>query len=437
MSYSAIIGRLINVRKFPKADRIQLGNIFGSQVVTSINMKEDQLVVFFDTDGQLSEEFAKENNLFNKSEMNKDTEAKLGFFDHKRRVRCQIFRGEKSEGFVLPIESLAFTGVDLSTLVEGFRFTELNGVPICNKYITEATKKSARINGIKTQKGYNKEALKKLFPEHVNTGQLKYVDDKDLCGLITISLKLEGLSFRVANIKYPVKQTYKWYQKLFALICNKSLPEYIEEQQFVHGTRRVVKGQIEENAADFRSLVALKLKPFVKANEVWYGEIVGFEPNGNAIQGQVSTEQMPKDFRKRFGNTMTYSYGCLPNTFDFYIYRIAIKTDADLYELPWSQVKARCNNAGIKHVPEVAQFMVKNKCPGYVKEQIRYLNEDTDIADPIDPSHIKEGYVVRIEDQESGKTKFYKDKTLEYRILAGIAKLDENYIDEEESQGDI
>lgn len=454
MSYLARIAKIHNIRKHSNADRLQIGYCFGSQVIVDINAKDGDLVVFFDSDGQLSEEYCKENNLYNKPEMNKDPNAKCGFFDHRRRVRAQTFRGEKSEAYVANLNTLSFTGYDISSFKEGDAFSELNGVSICNKYFTEATKKQIS-NGSKTQKGYNKEALKKLFPEHVDTSQLKYVDDKDLCGLVTITAKLHGTSGRTAYIKYPIKNEYKWYQKLSAFFQLKKLPEYTIEYQKVFGTRRVIKGIVTENATDYRSLVSKQIEPYMQKDEIWYYEIVGFEDSGASIMQSVSTEKMPKDFRKRFGDTITYKYGCLPGTYDFYVYRIMVKTEDREYELPWSTVKDRCNRAGIKHVPEVDQFIARsenhklinydaddyNYDDGYarytIKEYIKYLCEETDIADPIDPSHIKEGYVVRVDSLDTEKTKLYKEKTFEFKVLEGIIKDSDTYVDEEESQGEL
>ena len=258
-------------------------------------------------------------------------------------------------------------------------------------------------------------------------------------------------SGRTAYIKYPVKQEYKWYQKLAAFFQLKKLPEYITEYQKVFATRRVIKGVASDEATDYRSLVSKQIEPYIKKDEIWFYEILGFEPNGKAIQGQVSTEKMPKAFRKRFGDTMTYKYGCLPNTFDFYVYRIMVKTDEGEYELPWATVKDKCSRAGIKHVPEIAQCISKENLPTQfwvnyqdnprciigVKEYIKYLCEETDIADPIDSSHIKEGYIVRVENLSTGKMNLYKEKTFVYKVLAGIAKDIEGYCDEEESQGEL
>ena len=47
----------------------------------------------------------------------------------------------KSEAYFTTLESVAFTGVDVSTLTPLTSFEELNGVIICNKFLSEKAKK--------------------------------------------------------------------------------------------------------------------------------------------------------------------------------------------------------------------------------------------------------------------------------------------------------
>ena len=61
--YCAYITELKQLRKHSNADRLQLGTVFGNTVIVDLSYYEGQKVVFFPVDGQLGEEFAKENNL--------------------------------------------------------------------------------------------------------------------------------------------------------------------------------------------------------------------------------------------------------------------------------------------------------------------------------------------------------------------------------------
>ena len=126
--YQARITALRNVRTFPEADRLKLATCVGNQVVIGLNHVDDELGIYLPSDGQLSHDFCYNNNLYRAVELNKDKDAKPGMFDNNRRVRAQAFRGQKSDGFWIPLDSVKFTGVKEKELVEGFEFDTLNGV---------------------------------------------------------------------------------------------------------------------------------------------------------------------------------------------------------------------------------------------------------------------------------------------------------------------
>jgi hypothetical protein len=452
----AVIARLKNVRAHPNADRIKLANCLGYQVIVGLEAKDDDIVILFPDDGQLSHEYIFNNNLYNKAEMNKDPSVKTGFFDHKRRVRCQTFRGEKSEAYTADIRSVEFTGVDIESLYVGVRFDVLNDISICNKYITQATKDAANKNGNKDKVKLNV-ILKKMFPEHIDTEQIRFARDEDLIGLVTITHKLHGTSARTGYINTPVEVPLKWYHKLwnqYVKLVDYLPPKYTHEQnealyfapttikkwKTIFGTRRVIKGPVNEEATDYRSLCAKRLAPFIEKGEIWYYEIVGYEDTGALIMGSVSTKEMPKEFQKRFGETITYKYGCLPGTWNIYVYRITHQNeDGVIYELPWAQVKAKCNNAAIKHVPEIDVILTEVALDGTIdvevlKQTIEHYTEDEDIAEPLDASHIREGICVRIDNLETGKMKIFKNKTFVFKVLEGIVK-DSGVVDTEEAEG--
>jgi hypothetical protein len=172
LSYKAIVAQLTNLRKFEKADFLQVATVAGHQVVVGIDQKEGDLGVFFPTDGQLSHEMCVYNDLYTESAMNDlaippERRAKPGFFDLKRRVRAQRFRGEKSDGYWTTLDSLAWTGYDVSLLKAGDVFTELNEKQICNKYFSPAT-----IRAMKA--GQQKAVPDVTFPKHVDTEQFRY-----------------------------------------------------------------------------------------------------------------------------------------------------------------------------------------------------------------------------------------------------------------------
>ena len=428
MSYQARIAVLENVRRHPNADKIALATCLGSQVVVGLDARDGDVMVFFDSDGQLSEAYCQANDLVRYTDP-ETGEVKGGYFDSKRRVRAQTFRGAKSEAYVTSLESLMFAEPDLSKLTVGSAFQDLNGVPICNKYVTPETLKAARFSQPKQPK-LNVE-LRKLFPEHFDTAQLRHARDEELTGLVTITAKLHGSSQRSALLKVPVEKKQGWLAKLLHLT-----PKSEEQWLSVYGTRRVIKGEATERHTDYRANCHRLLQPHINKGEIWYYEIVGYEDTGAPIMQTVDCSKMGKEFVEQFGKSMTYKYGCLPEKCDVYVYRIVTENeDGVCYELPWGMVKNRCRLAGIKHVPEVESSFVTD-CPSYLRQRVEDWVEKTDISDSIDPSHVREGVCVRIDNIENGQCKILKLKSFCFRVLEGIVK-DSGVVDTEEVEAEV
>lgn len=64
--YSAYVTTLKELHKHSNADRLQCVSVFGNNVIVDLSYSEGQRVVYFPVDGQLSEEFATDNNLVKK-----------------------------------------------------------------------------------------------------------------------------------------------------------------------------------------------------------------------------------------------------------------------------------------------------------------------------------------------------------------------------------
>jgi len=425
MTYNAIICEVNEVKPHPNADRIKLANIIGYQVIVGLNIKEHDIGILFPDDGQLSPEYCQANDLIAYEDENGNKSG--GYFDNNRRVRAQKFRGEKSEAYFAPLSSVSFTGYDISKLKVGDRFSELNNISICNKYINEKTRHVAQSNKKKTvkEKLFTKQFnayLKNIFPEHFETSQFKQCSDKILPGsLITLTSKNHGTSGRVSYL--PVIQKKKWYERVFDFITKNK--DYKTAYDYVHGSRRVIltKDGCDDfyHNTDFRHYVLERFKGKLNKNEIAYFEICGFCASDRPIMSVVDTSKLKdKEFTKRFGKTMVYKYGCINGTCDIYVYRMAvINPDGVIEEMPWNRVKQRCSEMGIKHVVEIDQFILDDKTD--LRSIVKYHVEEVDIADPIDDSHIKEGICIRVDDK-NGRTKIYKEKTFIFKVLEGIAK---------------
>ena len=160
MAYFAYIAKITELRKVEKADRLQVATVLGASTIVGLDYAVGDVVCYFPTDGQLSEEFASINNL---------TRDKGGFFDANRKVRTQKFRGDISDGFTCKLDLLAnFDAEAAAKLTVGDRINELGGKPLCNKFVTEATKRAARVAGSSKGKKRNRGATD-TFPKHIDT----------------------------------------------------------------------------------------------------------------------------------------------------------------------------------------------------------------------------------------------------------------------------
>ena len=201
MSYCAYVTRLENVRPHPNADRLMLADCFGNTTCVAKDLYyEGQLVVYFPTDGQLSEAFCKANNMVEKKDENGKN---IGGYLHprKRNIKAIRLRGAQSDGIALDISCLEFTGVNLKSFKPGDQITVVNGIEICKKYIPAGKEERDPGAGGRNQKRA-KRNLAPLFFEHIDTAQLNYNLDMFNPGdHIQITRKLHGTSGRTAYTK--------------------------------------------------------------------------------------------------------------------------------------------------------------------------------------------------------------------------------------------
>ena len=438
--YNAIITRVRNVRAFPDADRLLLATCVGNQVVIGLNHVEGELGIYIPSDTQLSAEFCKENNLYRDSELNKDKDAKPGMFDANRRVRAQTFRKQKSDGFWVPIALVKFTGVKDKELVEGFEFDTLNGVPICNKYINPATLKAAQQN---QQKKTKTAKTSIMFKEHIETkhigANIDKVGDNDL---VILTEKVHGTSHREGYVL--VDRELTWFEKLLKRFTKVKIA--MTEWAYLSGTRRMVLQESKRDGIQYHDpTIREKAHNLFKGNlrkgETVYLEIVGFEPTGAGIMGaHNTTKTKDKAFTKQYGEVMPYAYGCAPGECDFYIYRISTTNeDGQTVDYSWDDVKRRCAELNVKHVPELARISVKEF------KQLNNLTDDRDFqakleeiiaihgngGSVVDQKTYREGACIRL---ESGLgVRIFKFKNWFFKTMESEAKNDENYVDMEES----
>jgi hypothetical protein len=428
MSYNAIVTR-IHTKPLPGADRIQLGSCQGYQVIVNKDVQDGQLGVFFDAGGQLSLEFALKNDLLRKLP---DGTPGKGYFEENRRIRSIRLLEQVSNGFWCPLDHLAYTGVNLDSLVEGTKFDELNGHAICNKYFTPETLRTQQAN----QKKVRKSNI--MFAKHIDTAPFKSeIGSIPEGAIIYITEKLHGTSFRYGHVREEKPIVYTGIKKWLSKWLN--LPVFSSEWIYLNGSRNVVLETRAEGAEgyygkeEFRFAATRNIA--LRKGEVIYGELVGYTETGATIMSVHNTAVLkdPK-VTKQFGDEITYRYGAADGAFKTFIYRITqVNDDGHVVELSWPQVVARCFELGLTPVPLIERFIYD----GDQKALLRKVGLLTDgasgseaIPSRLDPTHIQEGVVLRFESEYG--TDWLKSKSWVFYTLEGFEREKDTYVDTEE-----
>ena len=428
--YCGYITTLHNLRKHSNADRLQCVTVFGQNVIVDLSYQEDQRVVFFPSDGQLSEEFANDNNLVRKKD---EAGNNIGGYMEpgKLNIKAIKLRGEKSEGLVLPVEVLS-KYTDVSKLKDGDQITVLGGHEICKKYIPKRqySQRTHESNG-KHKKKFEKEVVSyPYFDEHIDTSQLDYNLHAFKEGdIVYLTRKLHGTSFRVGNMVQVTKKRRNPVIKKILKLKDKESKAY----NLVSGTRRVVIKDFDKEC--YYSSNAFR-KPYhdffkdklPKGMEV-FGEIVGWVNETTPIMGRCNNKLVKdKEFEKMYGEETIFTYGCDPGQNDMYVYRMTITNeDGVVIELPTEEVKLWCERMGCKFVPILDKFLFTT-----VDDLNDRVNKWLDVPDEIDSRHVAEGVVARIDNRS--KFTAYKRKSFTFKVLEGIIKDTSDAPDMEEAQ---
>lgn len=419
MSYQGYITKLKNVRQHPNADRMKLADCFGNTVCVGLDAVENEIIIYFPTDGQLSVEYCEQNNLVRKKDENGNNIG--GYLDpDKRNVKAIKLRGEKSDGIVMPLSSIVYTGINLDDLNVGDPITVLNGHEICQKYIPRRQHRQGGYSeGNKTRK--HKVPVAPLFMEHADTEQLAYNLDAFKCGdEVEITLKMHGTSQRTGYLP-----TLKGYKKTFWEKITRKEGTPIYDWGGVSGTRRVVLedydgGFYGSNA--FREQHSKVFEGKLQKGETVYYEVVSFTDTGTPI---MSIGKVPKEAQNIYGEEMIFHYG-LSEGSDIYVYRMTMTNeDGFVVEYTPDFMRYRCEQMGVKTVPVLWKGVIPENLasaddptitPG---EWIRNVAERYyDGPDPIGKTHVREGVVVRILNRP--KFTAYKHKNYLFKMISGI-----------------
>lgn len=427
--------KINSLRPHSNADRLQIATIFDSNVIVSLDTHLDDIGVYFPSDIQLSEEFCKVNDLVRRKDENGNPAG--GYLDpNKRNIRPLKLRGEKSDGLYLPITCM-MEFCPISDLKVGDTIDVVNGHEICKKYIPHSTKAYHYTEKVRKQKVN----FAPTFFEHCDTAQLVYNLEAFRAGdVVELTLKMHGTSGRTGYL--PLLQPRTLWDK----ILRRTRKEY----GYVSGTRRVVLdeehtgGFYEDNT--FRRYMAAKFENKLHRGETAYYEIVGFQgPNGAPIMSSVKNSKISdKAFTKQFGEETVFSYDCnAANGYEdehpcceLYVYRMTmVNDDGDVVDYSPAQIRYRCEQIGVKVVPQFEVFVIPQDEPHPGEYVVRKVEEYYDGHDPIGKTHVREGVVARILNRNNFAV--YKMKNWSFKCLEGIVKDEAVEPDMEEAQEEL
>jgi hypothetical protein len=362
-NYCSVVVALKNFVDLPNCNAVKAALIFGNSVIVGKDEQPGTLGLFFPVETALSPEFLANNNLYRKVEWgNVNPDAKPGFFEEHGRVKAMKFRGHKSEGFWIPIAALSYLDIPIQEFSEGMEFDVIDGFgfdkpqPICHKYIARRNPGHMSTNQPKQARAEDR-IVTGQFRFHIDTEQLRRNMHRIEPGTtISISDKWHGTSAIVSNVM--VQRKLPWYERVL-----RKLGVAVQESEYglVWASRRVVKsvgGEAKVNTAhyydtDIWGVVAREIGDLVPKGYTVYGEIVGYTPEGSAIQ-------------------KGYHYGCEAGSHKFIVYRVTLTNpDGQVVELSWHQMQEFCAKRGLEMVKEIYY--------GQAQFYGEYLNDSGDV----------------------------------------------------------
>lgn len=419
MAYYALVTKLNNLHKDPNSDNLWLADCFNEGVIVGSNMKENELVLYLPTDGEIERWFGDAFTLYRK---NLDGTPQGGYLENSSHIRAIKLRGNQSSGIVISLAHVYEVFGD-QHWEDGDKVNTVNDKEFCRKYIPK--RKYPQTVAKTSYKGRKAEGV--VYPDfamHIDTAQLAYNLDAFRPGdQLNMTLKMHGTSQRSMNTVAELPNGF--FRRLFHM-------KKRTKQAYVLGTRRCVVseddgGYYGDNK--FRLPHHESLKPFLEPGmEVFY-EVVGYYGlgDGDTIMPIGDNSKLKdKAFQKQFGKRSIFSYGCEPGESHMWIYRITSENGE--HEWTPDEITAWCDEHGFNRVPVIDNFEFTT-----VDDLLKRINDYfEDLADPIGKTHVKEGVVIRIVNRRSFTA--FKSKTYEFKVLEGIIKETENAPDMEEAQ---
>lgn len=330
-NYIAKVVRLRGVRKHENADRLQCVDIDFQTVITGLDAKDGDIYVFFPIECKINLDFLVATGSLRPKERFEGEPEQTGFFERSGRVKATRLRGEKSMGYIVPVQVIKdfFGDFDENDYINE-PFDTINGTLVCEKYIVPT--KNAGLSKQNKQPKVSR-LIDGQVHLHKDTDKLepnvwKISPDH----MVSITYKTHGTSWWVSNVK--VKKNLTWFQRMLRKL---GLAIQDTEYDYVYGSRKVVKNKGFGDPKEKDHFYGYDLWEDIK-NEVCehipkgftlYGEALGFTKTGEAIQ-------------------KGYDYGCEPKEMKLEIYRITqTNEDGLVTELSHSEIAQFCMKTGL------------------------------------------------------------------------------------------
>lgn len=445
--YEVSLVQVTNIRSHSMADRLQVVNFNGDDVIVDMSVAEGSWGLYWPTDGMISFDLLNDLKLFRKNPQTGETWT--GFFEPDCRVKAVKLRGEKSCGFFLPLEVVInwlsskeknSSSADFKSISDELKtidgVTTFRSIELGRKYITSATQnaRSAKV-GVP---GIPKVKISEYFKLHYDTGNLynaHIVSDDN----IVVTIKAHGTSGRFGYLPVVEIDNSTWTKRLYNWWArHTNQPQLtVTNYKYFNGTRNtsyaldVNSHKVNSDSVSYRESLVRPLFNKLYPGEQLYFEIVGFTGiNGTPIQ--KGSAKGDKELTKKYGQSFPYSYGCSKDGTSgpvnkILVYRITqLLNNGQIIEYTDSQMRIRCKQLGLEPVE-----LIENKINISKQGLLKHVENLLELESNRFSEHPNEGFCIRIENDKM--IKIFKIKSFEFKISEGITKNDSSYIDEEES----
>lgn len=373
-NYQAKIVQISEITTIPKADKLAKIEVdYNSVIINKNQIKKGDIVVYFPVNSIINLDFLSFTNSFRDQDLNADTK-KAGFFERNGRVKSiKLLGAYYSQGVVFPFKDLLnFLGVEVkgeSFYVNSY-FDSINGVKLLSKYLPSDTIKELKGNNSKNKNKKKTKIKDFYFPNQVRLHEDTFDFGKNIHIIspedtISITEKYHGTSFWVGNLL--AKKKLSFYQKIALKVKKFFRKESIHDflEYTTHFGSRNIKYIFKYAKTEPTNLwfsIAEELKDYIPEGITVYGEAVGYNLKGGAIQKK-------------------YDYGCKVKEHHLYIYRIT-HTDkfGNVKELDYNE-RVDFVLANFKDISNVKLPICHHYTKFHDPEFLKFLGIDPEIKD--------------------------------------------------------